>query len=72
MSGERAVEEAARLGGLVVAAADEHRSRHLVERERVGERLHTGVRTGFELPGSGRHVSGDGTDAVGQNVLETG
>ncbi len=57
VSGQGAVEEAARFGGLVVAAADEHRSRHLVERERVGERLHTGVRTGLELPGSGRHVS---------------
>ena len=72
VSGQGAVEEAARLGGLVVAAADEHRRRHLVERERVGERLHAGVRTGFELPGSGRHVSATVRTPSDRTSLETG
>ena len=38
---QRALEERARVRGLGVAAPDEHRCRHLVERERVDERLHT-------------------------------
>ena len=64
MTGQGALEEAARLGGLAVAAPDEHRCRHLVERERLGERLEARknrVRAArFRTP-----CYGDGTDAVG-------
>ena len=71
MARQRAIEEQARLVRLVVAPPDEHGRGHLVGREAFCELRRACVRAWFELPGSGRHRRIDGTDAVGQNLLES-
>ena len=52
--------------GVREPAPDEDRRSHLVELERLREPGDLAVRTGFELPGSGRHRAVEGTAGVGR------
>ena len=69
VAGKLSGEEAGRLGGLAVAAADEHRGGHLVDAELSRQRLDLTVRTRCELPGSGCHRAVESTAAVGRTAV---